>query len=224
MKVQIYGDSLMKGVVVDENYHYKPLAKTLLAELQEATGVETVNRAHFGYTVDKGQAVLQKDLEGGMVSDFAVIEFGGNDCDFNWPEVAQSPEAVHAPHTPLEKFLGTVTQMTQALKEKGIQPVLMSLPPLDAQRYLNFIGRLGSDTAKILHWLGDVNRIYRYQEMYSNQIAKLARKLSLPLIDVRTRFLERRDCGQLIARDGIHLTEAGYRLLLDECRREMASL
>ena len=54
MKVQIYGDSLMKGVVVDENYHYKPLAKTLLAELQEATGVETVNRAHFGYTVDKG--------------------------------------------------------------------------------------------------------------------------------------------------------------------------
>ena len=224
MKVQIYGDSLMKGVVVDENYHYKPLAKTLLAELQEATGVETVNRAHFGYTVDKGQAVLQKDLEGGMVSDFAVIEFGGNDCDFNWPEVAQSPEAVHAPHTPLEKFLGTVTQMTQALKEKGIQPVLMSLPPLDAQRYLNFIGRLGSDTAKILHWLGDVNRIYRYQEMYSNQIAKLSRKLSLPLIDVRTRFLERRDCGQLIARDGIHLTVAGYRLLLDECRREMASL
>ena len=188
MKVQIYGDSLMKGVVVDENYHYKPLAKTLLAELQEATGVETVNRAHFGYTVGKGQAVLQKDLEGGMESDFAVIEFGGNDCDFNWPEVAQSPEVVHAPHTPLEKFLGTVTQMTQALKEKGIQPVLMSLPPLDAQRYLNFIGRLGS------------------------------------VIDVRTRFLERRDCGQLIARDGIHLTEAGYRLLLDECRREMASL
>ena len=114
--------------------------------------------------------------------------------------------------------------LAQALKEQGIQPVLMSLPPLDAQRYLNFIGRLGSDTAKILHWLGDVNRIYRYQEMYSNQIAKLSRKLSLPLIDVRTRFLERRDCGQLIARDGIHLTEAGYRLLLDECRREMASL
>ena len=88
MKVQIYGDSLMKGVVVDENYHYKPLAKTLLAELREATGVETVNRAHFGYTVDKGQAVLQKDLEGGMESDVAVIEFGGKHCDFNWPGVA----------------------------------------------------------------------------------------------------------------------------------------
>ena len=39
----------------------------------------------------------------------------------------------------------------------------MSLPPLDAQRYLNFIGRLGNDTTRILHWLGNVNRIYRYR-------------------------------------------------------------
>ena len=224
MKVQIYGDSLMKGVIVDENYKYKPVAGKLLSELEAATGVETVNRAHFGYTVDKGRAVLEKDLQKGLTCQYAILEFGGNDCDFDWSEVARAPESVHHPHTPIGQFLDAVTQMAKSLKDAGVKPVLMSLPPLDAQRYLNFIGRLGNNTANILHWLGDVNRIYRYQEMYSNQIAKLARKLSLPLIDVRTRFLERRDCGQLIARDGIHLTEAGYRLLLDECRREMASL
>ena len=224
MKVHIYGDSLMKAVVVDENYRYKPLAKQLLTELAAATGVETVNHAHFGYTVDKGLAVLEKDLQRGLDGEFAVVEFGGNDCDFNWSEVAAAPEDMHLPHTPLAKFLDTVTQMARELLAAGVKPVLMSLPPLDAQRYLDFIGHLGNDTSKILHWLGDVGRIYRYQEMYSVQIAKLAGALSLPLINVRSRFLDRRDCGQLIARDGIHLTEAGYRLLLDECRAAFAAM
>ena len=145
-------------------------------------------------------------------------------CDFDWSEVARAPESVHHPHTPIGQFLDAVSQMAKSLKDAGVKPVLMSLPPLDAQRYLNFIGRLGNNTANILHWLGDVNRIYRYQEMYSNQISRLAAKLNLPLIDVRSRFLDRRDCGQLIARDGIHLTEAGYRLLLDEARLTLAGM
>ena len=138
--------------------------------------------------------------------------------------MAQAPESVHHPHTPIGQFLDAVTQMAKSLKDAGVKPVLMSLPPLDAQRYLNFIGRLGNNTTNILHWLGDVNRIYRYQEMYSNQISRLAAKLNLPLIDVRSRFLDRRDCSQLIARDGIHLTEAGYRLLLDEARLTLAGM
>ena len=224
MKVQIYGDSLMKGVLVDENFKYKPVAGKLLQELTAITGVVTGNRAHFGYTVDKGQAILKKDLQKGLDCEIAVIEFGGNDCDFNWSEVAQAPESVHHPHTPIGQFLDAVAQMAKSLKDAGVKPVLMSLPPLDAQRYLNFIGRLGNNTTNILHWLGDVNRIYRYQEMYSNQISRLAAKLNLPLIDVRSRFLDRRDCGQLIARDGIHLTEAGYRLLLDEARLTLAGM
>ena len=29
MKVQIYGDSLMKGVLVDQNYKYRPIARRL---------------------------------------------------------------------------------------------------------------------------------------------------------------------------------------------------
>ena len=34
MKVQIYGDSLMKGVLVDQNYKYRPIARRLLEQLQ----------------------------------------------------------------------------------------------------------------------------------------------------------------------------------------------
>ena len=100
----------------------------------------------------------------------------------------------------------------------------MSLPPLDAQRYLDFIGRLGSDTGRILRWLGDVQMIYRYQEMYSAAVSQLAARLDLPLIDVRSRFLARRDYTELIARDGIHLTQTGYELIYRTCREQLPAL
>ena len=219
MRLQIYGDSIMKAVVVDENFKYKSLSRSILENLQQQTGLETVNRAHFGYTSEKGQVVLQRDLEKGLDCRFALLEFGGNDCDHNWAEVAADPDGEHLPQTALQTFLDNLRSMAQSLRSHGIQPILMTLPPLDAQRYLDFIGRLGSDKAAVLHWLGDVQMIYRWQEMYSAAISRLAIQLNLPLADVRSRFLSRRDYQSLIARDGIHLTEAGYQLVFDELGR-----
>lgn len=222
MKLQIYGDSIMKAVVVDENYKYKSLSRSILDELRLQTGIESVNRAHFGYTTQKGQSVLQRDLEKGLDCQAALLEFGGNDCDHNWAEVAADPDGEHFPQTSLQRFLDNLQSMAQSLLSAGIQPILMTLPPLDAQRYLDFIGRLGSDKAAVLHWLGDVQMIYRWQEMYSSAISQLAGRLGLPLADVRSRFLSRRDYQSLIARDGIHLTEAGYGLVFEELSRTLS--
>lgn len=219
MRLQIYGDSIMKAVVVDENYKYKSLSRPILENLQQQTGLETVNRAHFGYTSEKGQAILQRDLEKGLDCRFALLEFGGNDCDHNWAEVAADPDGEHLPQTALQTFLDNLRSMAQSLLSHGIQPILMTLPPLDAQKYLDFIGRLGSDKSAVLHWLGDVQMIYRWQELYSAAISRLAVQLNLPLADVRSRFLSRRDYQTLIARDGIHLTESGYELVFDELSR-----
>lgn len=221
MKIQIYGDSLMKGILVDEHFRYTSTAKTLLAQLQEDTGAEIVNRAHFGYTAARGQTVLDRDLQKGLDCQLALLEFGGNDCDHNWRQVAAHPEAEHLPNAPLQSFLDTLRSMALSLLDRGIQPVLMTLPPLDAQKYLDFIGHLGSDTDAVLSWLGDVQMIYRWQEMYSNAIAGLAARLNLPLLDIRNRFLSRRDYGSLIARDGIHLTEAGYQLIFAVFREQL---
>ena len=101
MKIQIYGDSIMKAVLVDENYKYHQISSQLLDQLQQETGVTATNRAHFGYTAARGQSVLQRDLDKGLDCQIALLEFGGNDCDHNWLEVAQSPEQEHLPNTPL---------------------------------------------------------------------------------------------------------------------------
>ncbi|MBP3588709.1 MAG: SGNH/GDSL hydrolase family protein [Clostridia bacterium] len=223
MKVQIYGDSIMKAVLVDENFKYHQISSSLLDQLQQDTGVIATNRAHFGYTAVRGQTVLQKDLDRGLCCDLALLEFGGNDCDHNWMEVARTPDAEHTPNTPLPKFLDTLKDMALSVAAKGIQPVLMTLPPLDAEKYLSFIGRRGADTDAVLSWLGDVQMIYRWQELYSNAIAQLAARLNLPLLDVRSRFLSRRDYSSMIARDGIHLTRPGYELIYDAFREQMAA-
>ena len=102
----------------------------------------------------------------------------------------------------------------QELASAGVQPVLMTLPPIDGQRYFQFISRR-ADGGSILRWLGDVGRIYRHQELYSDAVAALAMTEGLPLIDVRRQFLRMRDLPRYIAADGIHLTMTGYRCLFD---------
>lgn len=224
MKLQIYGDSIMKAITVDERFKYRPTAKSLLEQLRERCGIDTVNRAHFGYTTARGDAVLQKDLAAGLDCQAALVEFGGNDCDYNWHEVAAQPDGEHLPNTPLPQFLSNMQSMVQSLQQAGIQPILMTLPPLDAEKYLDFIARLVSDKDAVLHWLGDVQMIYRWQELYSDAIARLALRLNLPLVDVRSRLLARRDYQTLIARDGIHLTESGYQVVFDELGRTLLAV
>ena len=143
-----------------------------------------------------------------------VVNRGGNDSDFDWEAVAAAPEQDHLPRTTLPEFTEKLHCAVTALKSAGVQPVLMTLPPIDGQRYFRFISQK-TDGGSVLRWLGDVGRIYRHQELYSDAVAALAFAEDVPLIDVRRQFLPQRDLSGLIAADGIHLTMSGYRCLFD---------
>ena len=99
--------------------------------------------------------------------------------------------------------------------DKGVQPVLMTLPPIDAQRYLDFLCRNGRSKERIMDWLGDTQHIYRHQELYSDTVARLAYETGTPLIGVREMFLGEKRLPGLISADGIHLTMDGYTKLFD---------
>ena len=209
----IYGDSLLKATVPDEDMHYG-------FHLPEATAqyptdrLEAVNRAKMGATVTKGLSLVEHDVQRGMDARWALVAYGGNDSDFDWEAIAAAPEQEHLPHTVLPEFIEKLRCAVQELASAGVQPVLMTLPPIDGQRYFQFISRR-ADGGSILRWLGDVGRIYRHQELYSDAVAALAMTEGLPLIDVRRQFLPMRDLSRYIAADGIHLTMTGYRCLFD---------
>ena len=107
------------------------------------------------------------------------------DSDFDWDAVQAHPQESHLPRTTLADFKEILLCMIRELRERGVQPVLMTLPPIDAQRYLDFLCREGRSRERILDWLGDTQRIYRHQELYSDTVARLAYETGTPLIGVR---------------------------------------
>lgn len=217
LKIAIYGDSILRATVPDDAFHYHFHGNDFLERVRDLP-VKIMNRAKFGATVSRGQAVVEADLQKAEHYDYALLEFGGNDCNFHWDEISAAPEQEHQPYTRLSEYLRTLESMVDRLLAAGTQPVIMSLPPIDSSRYLSFLCRDGLKKENILRWLGDENMIYRYQELYSEQATQLALRKNLPLVDVRTMFLEKHDFRSLISADGIHLTLAGYQMLFDSLR------
>ena len=212
--VHIFGDSIMKGIVLDQKAgRYVPLPDENFRKIEEKFDVSITNRSRFGCTVTKGLSLLRRFLEKAQDCDCVLLEYGGNDCNFHWEEVAADPEKEHKPATELPVFLDTLREMVYLLKRAGIRPVLMNLPPVDAEKYLAFLGKQGLDTEKILYWLGDVQMIYRYQELYSAQIAALAEETESPMVDVRRMFLDKTSFKRLYCDDGIHPSKEGHELI-----------
>ena len=210
----IYGDSLLKATMPDADMRYHFHLPEVMAQYP-SDRLEVVNRAKMGATVTKGLALVEHDVQRGMDARWALVAYGGNDSDFDWEAVAAAPEQDHLPRTTLPEFTEKLRRAVTALKSAGVQPVLMSLPPIDPRRYLNFICRNGLDRSAILRWLGDEDMIYRHQELYSDTVTELAYANSVPLIHVRQAFLADHHMNDMLSADGIHMTMEGYGKLFD---------
>ncbi|MBQ8397761.1 MAG: SGNH/GDSL hydrolase family protein [Clostridia bacterium] len=213
-KVIVWGDSVAKGVVYDEARGRYVLSPTTAAAIAgERLGLEIVNRSRMGATVSEGERMMSADLARGLTGDMAIIEYGGNDCDFDWRAVSEAPDAVHDPKTPAPLFETKLRGMIATVADAGIEPMLVTLPPIVAGRYFDFISRGGLDASNILRWLGDKDHIYRYHERYSALIARIARDCGCRLLDLRGEFLALWNSERLFCFDGIHPNEEGQRFM-----------
>jgi len=218
--VYLFGDSVARGIILNEEGHYTPIKEYFGALAAEKLGVNLVNKAMFGCTITKGLDILRRFAAGFRGSaascpatGIALLEFGGNDCDFLWNEIAETPEAEHLPATPLESFSRKYCEMIDSLRSTGLRPAIMTLPPLVAERYLDWITRKGLDRGAILRWLGDVQQIFRWHEGYDTAVRKIAAGKACPLLDIRKTFLARGDYRDYMCEDGIHPNREGHRLI-----------
>lgn len=211
------GDSISKGVIYDEEKgRYVTLKDSYAALLQDKLNGMIYNAGKFGNTIIRGISKLSVDVQKNN-PDIVVVEFGGNDCDFNWEEVANNPLGEHLPNTDFEVFQSTMKDLVISLKEKNITPVLMSLPPIDADRYFNWVSQYNSSKgSNILKWLGSVNKIYWWQERYNSAVINVAKETNTDWIDVRGAFLQTPDYTKLICKDGIHPNPAGHKIIADK--------
>ena len=214
--IQVWGDSVLKGVVYDPaRSRYTLLKDSAIAMLSKTFRVPFENLSRMGRTAPEAlKAMLQMDARS-FRDKLVVIEYGGNDCDFNWAAVARAPEAPHAPNTPVKQFTEALKSMAEHVRAAGGTPLLCSLPPLDPRRYLKWIVRDGLDEGSILSFLGVPERIYRWQEYYSTLVLKVAAEVNCRWLPLREAFLEAVRGEDVLCQDGIHPNDRGHRLIYE---------
>lgn len=223
-QIAVYGDSILKGVMLDNGSQKYYFSKEGVAnKVSQWLPVQIQNNSKFGCTIEKGYQQLKVALDKGLDCEIVLLEYGGNDCDFNWADVSANPEKIHLPNTPINKFEQIFRKIILELNEHNIKPMLMSLPPIDADKYINWITRSGLDKDNIVKWLGDVQMIYRFQELYSNTVTRLAIETKSLFVDVRSRFLDKHNFKSLICDDGIHPNAEGHKLI-NEAFKEYAAI
>ncbi len=214
--LHIWGDSLLKGVVFDElRNRYVILKDNCIARLKDLMPCPVENHARMGLTA--AQAIDLVEAEPPEADALALIEFGGNDCDMDWAAIAADPLKEHQPNTPPQAFAEKLERLVAQVRGEGMRPMLVVPTPLCATRYFDWVTR-ALDREAVLRYLGDVEHIYRWQELYACTVYRTALKLACPILDLRTPFLQHRNYKELLCVDGIHPNAAGHALMLETLR------
>lgn len=189
-------------------------------EFSAESGIQIHNHARFGCTIRKAIGWIRRDCEeSGKPEDSVVLEFGGNDCDYDWARISQNPALRIQCKTPPEEFAALYREALALIRQSGRRPVAMTLPPIHSLRYLNFVCRNGLIKENLLRWLGDAGAIGRRQRLYSELALQVAREEQAEVIDLRAAFPQDETAlAELLCEDGIHPNQKGQARILNEIR------
>lgn len=210
-EIHVWGDSLARGIIYNEEKgRYAISPERWTARLETTAGCKVFNHSNMGATVLDGLSSFQKFVP--VPSALCAIEFGGNDCDLNWAEVAAHPLSAVKAKVPLDTYISKLTEFVLKVRDSGMQPLLITPLPLHSQRYFDWVTKdLNKD--HVLTALGDVNGIYRWQERYAIAMRNVACTLKCRLLDLRDLFLAQPNYEKLMCVDGIHPNNEGHRLI-----------
>ena len=205
----VFGDSIASGIILDKARNKYVLMKDWL----KSRGSSAVqNFARFGCTIGRGSDIVKKHLADVNNYDFTILEFGGNDCDYDWKAIAENPDGTHLPKTTMTAFVHDYTDIIKEIRLHSGNPVLVNLPPIDSEKYFDWVSQ-GLNKENILRWLGTKERIYRWHEFYNTAVHNLSSVHKVPLIDIRGKFLDKNSFTEYICADGIHPNPAGYEMI-----------
>lgn len=217
IRIAALGDSLTKGVILNDENRYSVLDDNFIDIISRELDLNIENFGKFGCTVGFGEKMLERHADMIASADYTFLEYGGNDCDFHWKEIADSPMTEHQPKTILDAFRRQFLALVEKVRKLGSRPVIISLPPIDSESYFSFLSRYMNQQQKdnIVRWLGgDIGIISRWHEKYNQVLFDIARSTQTRILDITTPF-ENHNGGvtDLLCSDGIHPNAAGHKLI-----------
>lgn len=213
-EIYAFGDSVLKGVIL-ENDKYKVCKNRFSNICENVLNITIENKAKFGSTITTGKKSFEKnkDVLTNPNIEYIVLEFGGNDCDFNWKEISENPNIEHTANNTIEDFIKTYTEIIQTIKQYNKNPVLLSLPPIDAEKYINRVSR-ELNKENILKWMkNNPYFLTNWHERYNIETFKMAINNNISIIDITSKFLEQKNFSAFLCEDGIHPNEEGHKLI-----------
>lgn len=232
------GDSITKGVVYTASSntqdsgmmtegHYSILDNGFVSQCADYLGLPIANYGKMGCTVTHGSEILEQHRDVIAKSDITLIEYGGNDSDFSWYDIAESPDENHYPTTELPFFRQIYRDMISRVRDLGSMPVLLTLPLIDYRRFFAFVTRNMGDQARanVLSWLGgQEERIRNYHDMYSLAVYEVGMQERVPVIDITSPFLRNTDYTRYLCIDGIHPSQEGHDLIAHQVVKALSQM
>ena len=138
---------------------------------------------------------------------------------YNWQEIAANPSGQHEPVMDLVAYKAQYTNRIAQARAHGQEPILISLPIMDENRYFAFITRGMSmqERKNLLYWLGGkTERLRNIHALYNLSLFRLAAQQCVHIIDITSPMLASAHYEQLLEQDGVTLSPEGKQLIENE--------
>ena len=135
---------------------------------------------------------------------------------FDWRAIAADPSGRHESNIDLVAYKALYINKIAQARARGLEPVLVSLPVMDENRYFAYITRGMSmqERKNLLYWLGGrTERLRNIHELYNLALFRLAALQCVHIIDITSPMLAHPNYCELLEQDGVTLSAAGESLV-----------
>lgn len=138
---------------------------------------------------------------------------------FDWKSIAVNPCGHHEAKIDLVAYKALYINKIAQARARGLEPVLVSLPIMDENRYFAYITRGMSmqERKNLLYWLGGkTERLRNIHALYNLSLFRLAAQQCVHIIDITSPMLATAHYCDLLASDGVSLSEDGQAIVNSE--------
>jgi len=151
--------------------------------------------------------------------DKTVIIQPESGLQYNWQAIAANPSEQHTPIMDLVAYKAQYTNRIAQARAHGQEPVLVSLPIMDEDRFFATItrGMTMQERKNVLYWLGGTTeRLRNIHELYNLALFRLAALQCVHIVDITSPMLASKHYEALLNQDGVTLSPAGEELVNNE--------
>ena len=144
---------------------------------------------------------------------------------FDWHEIAANPSGHYESKIDLVAYKALYISKIAQARARGLEPVLVSLPIMDENRYFAHITRGMSmqERKNLLYWLGGkTERLRNIHALYNLSLFRLAALQCVHIIDITSPMLANAHYCDLLASDGVSLSAEGEALVNAELMKVAA--